>query len=46
MNDKYKRALEALEDNEDDEIEEEYLVERRSSAKRSAKVQVRFIYCF
>lgn len=46
MNAKNKRALEVLEDDEDDDSEEEYSVQMRRSAKRSAKVQVRFIFFF
>ena len=46
MNAKSKRALEILEDDEDDENEEEHLVQRRSSAKRSAKVQVLFKFLY
>ena len=43
MNSKYKRALEVFENDEDDDSEDEYPVQMRSSAKRSAKLQVRFI---
>ena len=46
MNAKNKRAQEVLEDDEDNESDEEYLVQGRRSAKRSAKVQVRLIFLY